>query len=418
MAGCWIGAYLTQNICISHNPLSVSFYVNRRGKDICQTEFNVPCHVYTTFGSNTSSEIIVHFHSSVKYDKPIIFYGLTQGNNIPLNYDFNVTPSHKTLDLEIERHIYYGFIKDLSPDTTYYVSVGYISNNNTYYFAKEQKIKTAPLTGAFNFISGGDMGVSNETRKLVAIGATYEPYFAAIGGNLAFSDDFVGCYSLWDDFLALWQDRAITPNKYNIPLITSIGTRDVGGYNQNKAHFYSKYFVYEDNENTTTSYHPHYVSDSVILSLDASVLSSPDSQNEFIEKELDNAYRAKIALYGIPLYPSIRAFNNKWSSKLRESWAPLFDKHGLNLALENGDKAYKRSVYIKENKENSEGTLYIGDGCWGAEPASVSDEERWYLDQFESKRFFLAIDVQSDRINISAVDSETTTFDNVIINLV
>lgn len=318
LSGCWIASYLTQNICISKNPLNVSFYINRRGKDTCNTANNVPCHIYTTFGKNTSSEIVVHFHSSVKYEKPIIYYGLNRGNNIPSNYEFSITPKHESLDIEVERYVYYGYIRDLIPDTTYYISAGFLSNNGTYYSAKEQMIKTTPRTGAFNFISGGDMGVNDETRKLVGIGATYEPYFAAIGGNLAYSEDYVGCYSLWDDFLTLWQERAITPNKYNVPIISSIGARDAGGYNQNKESYFSKYFIHEESNNPSL-FHSHYVSNSVILSLDASVVSSPESQNNFIEKELSKDFNAKIALYSIPMYPSIRSFDNKWSTELREN---------------------------------------------------------------------------------------------------
>lgn len=303
------------------------------------------------------------------------------------------------------------------PNTDYYFSVGYINDNNTFVHSKERKFRTTPAHGTYNFIAGGDMGIDDDVGKLIKIGARYEPYFAAIGGDIAYDNNFPGCHSRFDKFMKIWTDNAITPNGYTIPMITAIGNHEAGGFGMSKSIFYTKSFVHEEFENVEDikSYHPHYVADSLLLSLDSSVLSTFEEQVPFIEKELSkySGNYLKMALYHVPLYPSVRAITTKWSKLSRDIWEPLFDRHKLTLGLENHDHAYKRTKLIDENGFGPNGTLYIGDGAMGVK-ARRPAENRDYIAHSYFGEFMIDVNMTYDNISFEAIDVDGDVFDKYV----
>lgn len=74
--------------------------------------------------------------------------------------------------------------------------------------------------------------------------ASYEPYFAAIGGDLTYDNGYLGCYPRVDTWLSYWQDEMVTPSGYTVPLITAIGNHEAGTFNSdlNNMKFYQHYF--------------------------------------------------------------------------------------------------------------------------------------------------------------------------------
>lgn len=108
----------------------------------------------------------------------------------------------------------------------------------------------------------------------------------------------------------------------------------------------------------------------------------------------------KMAVYHVPMYPSVRLFSDYMGSKMRQYWLPLFDQHNMKLSFENHDHSYKvsdravdgiamtdwiqRTYRLRNNEITSNGTQYIGDGCWGRTPR-VTDP-RWYLEKQLEKR--------------------------------
>jgi hypothetical protein len=50
---------------------------------------------------------------------------------------------------------------------------------------------------------------------------------------------------------------------------------------------------------------------------------------------------------------------------VREYWAPLFERYGVQIAFENHDHVYKRTVPLRSGAPHADGVVYIGDGSWG-----------------------------------------------------
>jgi hypothetical protein len=49
----------------------------------------------------------------------------------------------------------------------------------------------------------------------------------------------------------------------------------------------------------------------------------------------------------------------------------------LTAGLENHDHVLKRTHPLKGHKVNPEGTVYLGDGCWGRTPRAIP-QVQWY----------------------------------------
>lgn len=82
-------------------------------------------------------------------------------------------------------------------------------------------------------------------------------------------------------------------------------------------------------------------------------------------------------------WPSVRDFEGDLPKKIREHWIPVLEKHNVDLVIEAHDHAYKKTVPIRNNKQDDQnGIVYLGDGGWGAPVRDVKNpEEYWWLDE-------------------------------------
>jgi hypothetical protein len=119
----------------------------------------------------------------------------------------------------------------------------------------------------------------------------------------------------------------------------------------------------------------------------------------------------KFAVYHQPLYPAHRDFNGSEAVAGRKYWAPVFDEHHLTAAFEHHDHVFKRSKLIKNNAISPDGTLYLGDGCFGQDPRSVNTTTPWYLEKASSTAHFWVVDVLKDGVRFRAVDTDGKVFD-------
>eukprot|EP01120_Amphizonella_sp_Union-15-10_P003098 TRINITY_DN13420_c0_g1_i1.p1 TRINITY_DN13420_c0_g1~~TRINITY_DN13420_c0_g1_i1.p1 ORF type:complete len:257 (+),score=37.10 TRINITY_DN13420_c0_g1_i1:109-879(+) len=249
---------------------------------------------------------------------------------------------------------------DLLPNTTYYFSVG--NGNDLRSYSSERKFRTGPVSDeSYTFATGGDMGATSAVVELNKEIGTREVLFAAVGGDITYSDGFISCYRRWDWWINAWE-TITTPSGYIIPLIVSIGNHEAGGFGYDKkdAPYFFQYFVHFPMNSTLDpydlpAYHTHIIgSDSVFLSLDSGVVTPvKGEQSQWLEEELNKySYMAyKFAIYHVPLYPSIRGYDAAESKALRNAWGPIFDRYHLTIGFENHDHGYKRSHQITNDTE-------------------------------------------------------------------
>lgn len=131
----------------------------------------------------------------------------------------------------------------------------------------------------------------------------------------------------------------------------------------------------------------------------------------------------KLVNYHRPLRPHT---SSKTEGNLRYSqWAPLFDQHDVDLAIESDTHMVKYTLPVNYSTStgNDEGflaadyalgehgTVFIGEGSWGAPKRPIDDDKSWTL---ISNSFwqFKHITVSSSALNVRTVRFETSSYPN------
>ena len=125
----------------------------------------------------------------------------------------------------------------------------------------------------------------------------------------------------------------------------------------------------------------------------------------------------RFALYHVPLYPGYRPFAESKSQLGRDHWGLLFDQFGLTAAFENHDHMLKRTKILRGGRLAADGTLYLGDGCFGRTsriakgPRQVDRNRRWYLEKAATGAHFWRVDIADGEVRYRALGVEGKVLD-------
>ncbi len=376
-----------------------------------------PQHLIFTYQDDPSQSFTANWQiiskNKIKPSDANVYYDTVSRKGEPDAYAYTSTSTAVKIKGLDDRMIYRAKIGGLEAATTYYLMVG----NADHGYSKEIKIRTLPNDGSrLRFATGGDMGVSKDTRTLLRLAAARQPQFSVIGGDVAYANGKLSNVAAWDTWLKYYTEEMITPDGFQIPIILAIGNHEVrGAYNQPKdnAPFYFGFFAQDE----AHSYFSIKFSDSfALIVLDTGHIASHKSQSKWLREKLKSFHDIThvAAVYHVPLYPSHRDFMGAHSLEGRTHWGPIFDEYELTVAFENHDHTYKRSHPMKNGKpsEDGTGTLYLGDGCWGRGTRSINFMGRDYLAKSGSIQHFWMVDVSANEgMRYKAVDIDDQVFD-------
>lgn len=283
---------------------------------------------------------------------------------------------------------------------------------------QEFKFRTLPSTllRPFSFVEGGDIyhdSIENVTETNLQA-AKLSPSFALLGGDLAYTTkkslDTAEDGERWLTWLTNWKKTMVTPEGFLIPMVTAIGNHDTRGrYLQtpDQARFYYALFTTPQNQ----GYRTFDVGDYLAITILDSGHTHPidDAQTAWLDQALRTRqfFLHQFAFYHVPAYPSVRELDNNMSPLIRRFWVPLFDKYGLQVAFEHHDHAYKRTVLLKEGKEDPMGVLYLGDGAWGVENGRTAKTPvAWYLAKSIPTRHFILVTLDKAKKTFTAIDAK------------
>lgn len=283
-----------------------------------------------------------------------------------------------------------------------------ISNGKPYRF------KTFPKEEELRFIIAGDLyeGKQELYIKISRSAAEKNPHFAVLGGDLAYASN-PGNRARWIEWLRLWSETMITSEGYMIPMTAAIGNNDTSGrlYQSpsNAPIFYmlfrSAYQVLDINQAVS------------IFILDSGHTHSIDGEQE---KWLSRSLKArrnkiKFAAYHVPAWTALKKNDSKTTTKIQNCWIPHFDSCHLTAAFEHHEHNYKRTFPLRNLQIDPQGTLYLGNGGFGAKNTRrpFKPSERWYLEKTAAKSHFIFVSVQKNRLEIQAIDSNGMTFDQI-----
>jgi hypothetical protein len=107
------------------------------------------------------------------------------------------------------------------------------------------------------------------------------------------------------------------------------------------------------------------------------------------------------------------------SASVRKNWLPLFERHGVQLAFENHDHAFKRSKPLRGGKVAEDGIVFMGDGAWGVGERAVrgAAADVWYLEKSQSVRHGMIVTLTPAGKKVTTIDHRGTVIDEVEIPL-
>ena len=386
-------------------------------------------HLYLTWGPDPCTSIVINIHGIETPDDLTLYYDTHSHLGKFEEYSQRATAKGSTAYmLPDERKLYHLLLSDLLPDTSYFFTVDGV----------EKRFRTLPKKGPLCFVEGGDWENAKKGEVLAIEAAKKNPHALWLGGDYPSHVFGWRDYKKWDEWLDIYTKTMISKEGNLIPLVAAIGNHEVI---RQRAPFYFHYFHQGDQDK---SYFSMPLGNFArLFVLDSGHLASHDGeQKKWLQKELERSTeKIKIALYHVPLYPSVRTgkkeifyyalqgilkrFSPKISEKLFSElspegmmhWLPLFDHHGLTCAFEHHDQALKRTKLLFEGKEDPDGTLYLGAGCF-ASGVQVFPVQGFFQNHFAflkgKVQFFWFVEMEEGQITYQAINAEGVAIDHFV----
>lgn len=375
-----------------------------------------PRHVYLTWNSpNTASEIVVNFQTMTDATNPGVHYDVApHPGGKPADYALHATgETHKIEGLPDGRSIHWVKLTGLEPGKPYH----FIAGDEAGGFSAERKFHTLPADSTqFRFVTGGDIGVGDAPKRILAQAAKMEPAFVSVGGDLAYADGTMKSVVTWDAWIDGMEQSLVTPEGFTVPWVLAIGNHEVLGFGTGKpekAVFWFKFF--DQTRDGVSYFERRFGRDTTMLALDSSHITAHAMQKDWLRERLAASAADQrpltFAIYHVPLYPAYRDFEGLQSKLGRDLWQPLFDEFHLKIGLENHDHVFKRTKPIKANAVAEDGTVYLGDGCFGKGSRTVKVDAPWYVEKSGPLQHFWMIDINGPRIEARAIDTTGAAFD-------
>ncbi len=257
-------------------------------------------------------------------------------------------------------------VTGLLPSTTYYFVV--VSDGKV---SPEYHFVTAPVDDRpFRLLYGGDSRRPGEAdrrtmNELIARMVEEDPGIIAIahGGDYIQSED---SWEEWDSWMAD-HELTFTSDGRILPVIPTRGNHEGDGVMFNQVFGFPggpelDYYATKLGANT------------LFLTLDTNVSIGGD-QTAWLEQQLKDAgdIRWLFTSYHRPAYPAA-----KEPSGARQFWVPVFEKYSVDVALESDGHVLKRTVPIRDEKEDPTGVVYVGEGGLGVPQREPNMD--WYLE--------------------------------------
>jgi hypothetical protein len=259
----------------------------------------------------------------------------------------------------------------LRPNTTYYFLIKDSEGVSRRYF-----FVTAPTSPdeRLSIIAGGDSRNFRDARQEAnSLVAKLRPHFVMFGGDFTADDTDLE----WQEWLDDWQ-LTIAKDGRMTPIIVTRGNHE------------------ESNRTITDVFGIKNANVYYAMSLGGnllriytlnSMMPAGGEQRDWLETDLrSNAGVSwKIAQYHHPMRPHTAKKSEK--NDMVVHWASLFHKYGLNVAVECDAHCVKSTWPIRPSngpgshegfiRDDESGTVYIGEGCWGAPLRENNDDKPW-----------------------------------------
>lgn len=347
-------------------------------------------------------------------ENPIVHYGTKDRGQKWKRYKFSQEPTREINHLNMNTH--FCELKGLLPGTGYYFVI-----KDSKGVSERFWFKTAPdKPAAFTCVVGGDtkcagapLAAGRFTNQMVA---KLRPLFVLFCGD--FTDNGIN-QEHWEQWLTDWFELTRTADGRLFPIVPVIGNHEHGDYAVLNKVFNTPY---QFDDPKKTYYSLSFGGDFIhLIALNSQINKSLDEQTKWLKEDLKKAedFTFKFAAYHKPFRPHTQGKSE--NMPLYHAWAPLFYEHGLDISIDADSHLSKITYPLKPDpvngiegfiRDDKNGTMFIGEGSWGATPRVANDNKPWTLcsgsfNQFKWLQIFPASKKIPARIDIRTVITST-----------
>lgn len=270
--------------------------------------------------------------------------------------------------------------------TNNFVRLTGLRPNTIYFFiikdsdgvSQRMSFKTAPDTPdeRISIISGGDSRNNREARRDAnRLVGKLRPHFVLFNGDMTAGDTDQEWREWFDD----WQETMGSDSRL-FPVVAARGNHEASN---------SSITELFDVSNAEVYYALSFGGNLLRVYTLNSMIPPGGSQRDWLEGELraSKEVQWKMAQYHHPIRPHTRKKPEK--DELLINWATLFHQYRVDLVSESDAHMVKVTHPIRPSQEpgseegfirdEAEGTVYMGEGCWGAPLREANDDKSWTL---------------------------------------
>lgn len=319
----------------------------------------------------------------LKDSKAEVFFGTTDHGRKFWKYKNSAT--HSAANNKYGMNTRFALLENLQPGTAYFfVLKDEFGVSQRYWF------KTAPAKPeAFTFIAGGD--TKSEGKPLEAGRASnrmvgkLRPLFVMFNGDFTSGSGIDA--NNWKQWLTDWQQQTTTPDNRMIPIFPVHGNHENG----DKANLHYIFNTPFQNNDSSGIYYSTTIGGNFLhLMALNSEIETGGAQKEWLENDLKASENCtfKIAGFHKPFHP--HTTRKKENDLYYKNWVWLFDKYKLDVVVDADSHMHKITYPVRPDtvsaeafmgfvRDDKNGTMYIGEGSWGASPRANDDDKPWTL---------------------------------------
>ncbi len=321
-----------------------------------------------------------------------LYFG-TEDFGVDYKKYLNKRTANRTVEYKGAKHCFVN-LNNLSPNTIYYFV---IKHNN--HISKRFSFLTIPDNSneRLSIIAGGDSRTCRDKRQLAnKMVAKLQPHFVIFDGDYTMK----GSGAEWNKWLDDWQ---LTTNKDGrmIPVVA------VRGNHECNEDVYNIFNVPDKNIYFSLDFGGNLLHTTILNS----EIKIAGKQTYWLKKDLKQNKNSiwRTVCYHKPMRPHYS--KKKEGQKGYKNWAKPFYANNVQLVIEGDTHVCKTTWAIKPSMEKGndmgfvraeKGTVYIGEGTWGAPVRKADDSKEWTRDAAAINQFKW-IFIDKDKIEIRTV---------------
>lgn len=367
-----------------------------------------PDYLRVMFQNDPATSFIIGWNKfEGKPDDDIVFYDTVDHGDDIYAYQFQKRPDYTSSYIGFESA--YVELNNLEPNTRYFFII-----QNSFGKTRRYYVDTLPdFKTRISIISGGDSRNNRQPRqsanKLVA---KLKPHFVFFGGDMT----NLGTTTEWREWFEDWKLTVDNDGRVT-PIVPARGNHEYGN-DILKVLFWLPQW----------NYYSFSVADNLIHAITLnSEMAAGGTQLDWLENDLAANRDANwtIAQYHKPMRPHVES-KAEGTDEYR-SWAQLFYDEDVDLVFESDSHTVKSTWPIRPSfedgsyegfiRDDENGTVYVGEGCWGAPIRSSNDNKPWTKESGKFNQFKWSF-YDEDKIEVRTVkvdnadDVDSLTLDN------